>query len=214
MIIVSAWWHTLMWAKEDFRDWETYLVAVHGKGDFDLQGNYRRWSEIAKATTDSPRDLFPTAAWPNVNWISPGVVLLVSMARFGKSSQTLLYFSVTVLLVSMTSWIKQSFLFPGLLRWWWRINKDKTLVDIVVDQQILPVSSILKSQQTFVFFPLRRIRKKVIRSKEKFVSLYFGILYLAPEIKNPYLNFILRWCEIPPLALRNEFFLVPTQVYI
>ena len=44
-----------------------------------------------KATTDSSRDLFPTNAWLNVNWTSPGVALLVSIARLGKSSQTLLY---------------------------------------------------------------------------------------------------------------------------
>ena len=47
----------------------------------------------ANATTDPPRDLFPTVTWKNVNWTSPGVALLTSMARLGKSSQTFFYFS-------------------------------------------------------------------------------------------------------------------------
>ena len=39
-----------------------------------------RYPARAKATTDSPRDLVPTAAWPNVNWNLPGVALLVIIA--------------------------------------------------------------------------------------------------------------------------------------
>ena len=46
-----------------------------------------RFPARAKDTTDSPRELFPTVAWANVNWTLPGVALLVSMARLGKSSQ-------------------------------------------------------------------------------------------------------------------------------
>ena len=44
-----------------------------------------------KSTTDSPRDLFPSAAWPNINWTLPGMALLVSIAILGKFSQTLFY---------------------------------------------------------------------------------------------------------------------------
>ena len=46
----------------------------------------------ANATTDSPRDLFPTDACLNVSWISPGVLILVSMPILGKSSQTFYIF--------------------------------------------------------------------------------------------------------------------------
>ena len=51
-----------------------------------------RISAREKATTDYPRDLFPMVTLQNVYWTLPGVALLVSMTRLGKSSQTLLYF--------------------------------------------------------------------------------------------------------------------------
>ena len=44
---------------------------------------------------------------------------------------------------------------------------------------------------------------KMSCAKSKFVSSCLGILYLAPGISNPYLNFKLRWREIIPLAPRN-----------
>ena len=65
---------------------------------FDSSGPAR-----ANATTDSPRDLFPTDACMNVSWTFPGVELLVSMARLVKLSQTFLYFSKVGLLVRMIS---------------------------------------------------------------------------------------------------------------
>ena len=64
------------------------MSILRGKTEGELRSPAR-----SKATTDYPRNLFPTAAWPNVNWTSPGVALLVSIARLGKSSQTFLYFS-------------------------------------------------------------------------------------------------------------------------
>ena len=44
---------------------------------------------------------------------------------------------------------------------------------------------------------------KVSHAKRKFVFPYLGILYLAPGIPNPYLNFKLCRREIIPLARRN-----------
>ena len=42
-----------------------------------------------KAETDSPRYLLPTDVCTNDGWTLPGVALLVSMSRFGKSSHKL-----------------------------------------------------------------------------------------------------------------------------
>ena len=58
-----------------------------------------RSSAREKTAMDYPNDLFPTAAWLNVTSTLPGIVLLVSIARLGKSSQTFLYFSADGLLV-------------------------------------------------------------------------------------------------------------------
>ena len=45
--------------------------------------------------------------------------------------------------------------------------------------------------------------EKVSRAMRKFVSSYLGILYLAPVISNPYLNFKLRGNKNTPLAPHN-----------
>ena len=57
----------------------------------------------ANIATDSPRDLFPIDVCTNISCTSPGVPLLVSMARLGKSPKTFLYFSLAGLLVHMIS---------------------------------------------------------------------------------------------------------------
>ena len=44
---------------------------------------------------------------------------------------------------------------------------------------------------------------KVSHAKRKLVSLYIGVLYLAPGISNPYLNFKIRRSEIIPLVPWN-----------
>ena len=62
-----------------------------------------------------------------------------------------------------------------------------------------------KSIETSFCFPLRRLRRNVRRSKEKSVSSDLGILYPAPEIWNPNLNFKICWREILLLAPRNYF---------
>ena len=45
--------------------------------------------------------------------------------------------------------------------------------------------------------------EKVSRAKRIFISSYLGILYLAPVISNPYLNFKLRRRKIIMLAPQN-----------
>ena len=80
--------------KENFRDQETDLVAVCSKSDLSLEGNNRRRAYIScygESHNVFLKGLFPTVTWPNVNWTSPGVALLVSIVRLGKSSQTFLY---------------------------------------------------------------------------------------------------------------------------
>ena len=62
-------------AKENFRDLSILRETTEG----DLRSPAR-----AKPTTDYPKDLFPMVAWPNIHWTSPGVALLVSIAKFGK----------------------------------------------------------------------------------------------------------------------------------
>ena len=80
------------------------LVAIHGKSGVHLDGEKK--GELgsparAKATEDSPRELFLMVAWPNVNWTLLDVAILVSIARLGKSSQTFLYFPAAGLLARM-----------------------------------------------------------------------------------------------------------------
>ena len=92
--------------KENFRDQKTDIVAVHRKATSILKETteYELISPArTKSTTDPPRDLFPTVAWPNVNRNLPGVALLVSIARLRKSSQTFLYFSAVISLAHMIS---------------------------------------------------------------------------------------------------------------
>ena len=62
-----------------------------------------RFPARANATTDYPRDLFPTVMCANVSWDFPGVALLASMEILGKSLQTFLYFFAAVLLAHMMS---------------------------------------------------------------------------------------------------------------
>ena len=57
----------------------------------------------ANATTDPLRDLFPTVLCKNVSWTFPGVALLVSLTRLGKSFQTFSYFSAAGSLARMMS---------------------------------------------------------------------------------------------------------------
>ena len=45
--------------------------------------------------------------------------------------------------------------------------------------------------------------KKSGTCKRKLVSSYLGILYLTPEIPNPYFNLKLRWRKNLPLAPHN-----------
>ena len=51
-------------------------------------------------------------------------------------------------------------------------------------------------------------------AKRKFVSSCLGILYLAPGIPNPYLNFKLFRRENIPLVLRNYLLSAPTRIYV
>ena len=75
---------------------------------------------------------------------------------------------------------------------------------------------------SFLFFYCSIVRlistlsaqKKSEPCKGKSVSSDLGILYPAPEIKNPNLNFKLRWREILPLAPRNYFLLAPTRIFL
>ena len=136
----------------------------------------------AKSKTDSSRDFFPTTVWPNINWILPGVVLLVNITRLRGSSQTLLYFLAAGSLVRMTSWIEQRLLFPSLLRWRWSMNTDKALVDIIFYWRILPVLWIFKIVANFPLLSTSLDKKKREPCKGKSVSSDLGILYLAPKI--------------------------------
>ena len=51
--------------------------------------------------------------------------------------------------------------------------------------------------------------EKVSQAKRKFVSLYLDILYLAPKISNPYLNFKLQSRENNPLAPLDQLIVSP-----
>ena len=62
-----------------------------------------RFPAWANTTTDSPRVLFLMVVWVNVNWDPPGVALLVSMERLGKSLQIFFYFLAAGLLACMMS---------------------------------------------------------------------------------------------------------------
>ena len=86
-----------------------------------------------KAVTDSPRYLLRTDSCAAVSWVSPGVALLVSMSRFGKSSHTRLNVSLSGSLVRMISCIEHIFLSQILFRLWWSINVDKALEDIILN---------------------------------------------------------------------------------
>ena len=93
-------------AKMNLRDWETDLVAVCGEGDIDVERNHEgelRSPARVKATTDSPSDLIPTAAWQNANWILPGVELLVSISGLEKTSHIFLNLSAAGALAHITS---------------------------------------------------------------------------------------------------------------
>ena len=50
-----------------------------------------RFSDRANATKDHLRNLLPMVACKNFSWTSPGVALLMSMARLGKSLQFFLF---------------------------------------------------------------------------------------------------------------------------
>ena len=56
--------------------------------------------------------------------------------------------------------------------------------------------------------------KKSEPCKEKPVSSYLGILYPAPKIWNPNLNFKLCWHKILPLAPRDYLLLSPTWIFL
>ena len=56
-----------------------------------------------------PRDLFPADACAYDTWISPGVALLISTSRFGKSVQTHLNFELTVSYERRASLIERIF---------------------------------------------------------------------------------------------------------
>ena len=56
--------------------------------------------------------------------------------------------------------------------------------------------------------------KKSDPCKGTSVSSDLGILYPAPKIPNPNLNFKLRWRKILPLAPHNYFLLVPTWIFL
>ena len=57
-------------------------------------------------------------------------------------------------------------------------------------------------------------QKKSETCKRKSVSSDLVILYPAPKIWNPNLNFKLRWCKILPLAPRNYFLLAPIRIFL
>ena len=68
---------------------------------------------------------------------------------------------------------------------------------------MLPVLEIFKIAVLPSCFHFVGSGGKVSRSKSKFVSSCLGILYLAPVISNPYLNFKLRRRKIIPMAPLN-----------
>ena len=63
------------------------IEKIKGQSTFTARENY---------TTDSLRDLFPTVTCANISWTSPGVALLVSIARLGKLSQSFCIFGVRI----------------------------------------------------------------------------------------------------------------------
>ena len=62
--------------------------------------------------------------------------------------------------------------------------------------------------------PFCPIRRKVSLAKGKSISSYLGILYPAPKISSPNLNFKLCWRKILPLAPRNFFLLALTWIFL
>ena len=67
---------------------------------------------------------------------------------------------------------------------------------------------------TSICCPIFWIRRKTSLAKGKSISSDLGILYPAPKISNPNLNFKFCLREILPLAPRNYFLLVPNCIFL
>ena len=153
----------------------------------------------AKFWIYSPRDLFPTVEWPNVNWTSPGMDLFVSMARFGKLSQMLLNFSVAGTIARIASYTDPRFAFPSPLRGWLSRKADKAWEEIMIwiDKCYLVWSCKLclkkKSWYSSFLFNFARSTEKVSRVKEQLLSFMSLYTYLALVFSNPVGAKLSRW---------------------
>ena len=82
---------------------------------------------------------------------------------------------------------------------------------------MLPVrvfSFIFKIVALLSYFHFVGSEEKVSCAKRKFVLLCLGILYLAPGISNPYLNFKFCRRKIIPLLPQNYFLWRQTRIYV
>ena len=89
---------------------------------------------------------------------------------------------------------------------------DKALVDIIFIDKYNLFHEFYKIVANVRLLSTSPDQKKSEPRKGKSVSLDLVILYPTPEIKNPHLNFKLRWCKILPLVPRNYFLLAPTRI--
>ena len=111
--------------------------------------------------------------------------LLVSIAILVKSSQTFLYFSVAGSLVHMISWIERRLFFPSQFIWWWSINTEKSVSRYhCIDMYYLFLEFEYKIVATSVWFPLRRLRRKVSRAKGNGYLQILEYSTLRPKLKN------------------------------
>ena len=163
-----------------------------------------------KAVTDSLRDLLQTDSCTDVSWFSPGVALLVSMSRFGKSLHTRLNVSLAGSLVRMRSCIEHIFLSQILFRLWWSINVDKALEDIILNFWYYVILKKFK-HRIFVWYPICPIRIKVSIQREEIYLFISNNIYPTPEISNNNFNFKICWARI--ISVENsELFSVWCQL--
>ena len=71
-----------------------YPVKARSASIITMVGSSRDPDKV-KAVTVYPRDLFPTDACTYTTWTFPGVALLVTSVRFGKSAHTHLNLTAT-----------------------------------------------------------------------------------------------------------------------
>ena len=83
------------------------------------------------------------------------------------------------------------------------MSMDKALVDIIFIDKYYLFREFFKILANVRILSTSSAHKKSDPWKGKSFSSDIGIIYPAPEIKKPYLNFKLRWRKILPLAPRN-----------